>query len=372
MVAEATTNTAHGSRFQTTQANDCAEKSSKSSKSSQMIVKLGEVSYRIEIDSHSSRNVIREILTQLSLKQIYLREKDIYFKYNQKTYEVCADELCLEKDLRKGHFLIIEIFPKLRGGKGGYGAMMKNEAATKKKFVDCYNSKDLKGRRIRDIRNGVDLRKWIKKNKHKQKELDHEREKFRRRKEKIRQMKIKSQVQREGGVFRKQNQDWNSQISTSVRKAYQKKKKLKMNREMVKVFDQDLHEEILEEDLKTEKLITDRVQDKLEKDTSTELDNDLEKQEPDPESIEVNDCIPETVTLKQPEIPDKSIKIENIELESIVSLEKLKKRDPASLKFTLKNLGMKCGGSPQQRAIRLWEIKNDPTLMFSKKYRAKK
>ena len=61
-----------------------------------------------------------------------------------------------------------------------------------------------------------------------------------------------------------------------------------------------------------------------------------------------------------------------IDLSHINSVEELEKLGADHLKHELVRLGLKCGGSPKERAERLWTIKKDPSNLFNPKFLAKK
>lgn len=64
--------------------------------------------------------------------------------------------------------------------------------------------------------------------------------------------------------------------------------------------------------------------------------------------------------------------IENLDITKIPSLEWLVSKGGDYLKKQLQVLGLKCGGTVEMRAQRLWDIKENPALLLSPKYIAKK
>lgn len=58
---------------------------------------------------------------------------------------------------------LIQVESEVLGGKGGYGNNLRMQAAQKKHFDDHGPSRDLNGRRVRDIRNEIMLRDWVRK-----------------------------------------------------------------------------------------------------------------------------------------------------------------------------------------------------------------
>ena len=57
----------------------------------------------------------------------------------------------------------IDLRLKLFGGKGGFGTLMKNQAISKRKFTSTLASRNLNGKRVRDIKNEIRIKKWLKK-----------------------------------------------------------------------------------------------------------------------------------------------------------------------------------------------------------------
>ena len=327
-------------------------------------------------------------------------------------------------NLLETDFIICSVFPICAGGKGGYGANMKNEAANKKKFADCNFSKDLKGRRIIDKRNEIALKKYWKVAAREKAEIEGERrrhfEKLRiQRKEKLEMVVHQERVEFQkidgvlGGVIRDAFAQ-NRRRKVKLRRADRMRKR---NREMEKrggrregeglANSKDLKritkikanigiEEFKEnkeikgyveiKDLKESKKIEQTTDNMEKRDNIIIASNKFEKSKADPIKnsldliIEKNpENLPKMDQIKMQEakittkicVSEKSSNPQII-LTEITSLESLTKLCPVSLKNKLKEMGLKCGGTPLHRAQRLWEVSKDPSLMFSKKYRAKK
>lgn len=57
----------------------------------------------------------------------------------------------------------VDLRLKLLGGKGGFGTLMKNQAIAKRKFTSTLSSRNLNGKRVRDIKNEIRIKKWLRK-----------------------------------------------------------------------------------------------------------------------------------------------------------------------------------------------------------------
>lgn len=73
----------------------------------------------------------------------------------------------------------IRVFPRLPGGKGGFGSMLRAIGAQIEKTTNREACRDLSGRRLRDINEEMRLKKWI------AKQTEREQEREARRKEKL-------------------------------------------------------------------------------------------------------------------------------------------------------------------------------------------
>ena len=62
---------------------------------------------------------------------------------------------------------------------------------------------------------------------------------------------------------------------------------------------------------------------------------------------------------------------EPIELQQLASIADLKSLPIERVTHELKRLGLKCGGTPEDRVQRLWDIKLEPSRLFHPKYLAK-
>lgn len=331
-------------------------------KSTQIIFKVLDQSFVFKITNQTSPNELKTILSSVIKIDEKMIFKNSYLVFKSKSYSwIEINKLFLNVEMEK-KFAVIELFWKLIGGKGGYGAMMKNEAANKKKFEDCYNSKDLKGRRIRDIRNECRLRKWIKKNKTKQKEDYHLRERYEKEMERRNKEKIYQQIKHEQIAFNDRDTKWGNVISNSIRKGKIRRKRIEQN---IQNNSEKNSEET--QDSSMEKInSSEQSKEMVEKEKSVEPAQELiEIKKIEEKPIQIVPLKTEKKVEKIKEI------IRDIDLNSIESINILKTYTANEIKSKLKALGLKCGGRPEERLQRLWDIKENPSLMFHKKYRQK-
>ena len=99
-----------------------------------------------------------------SPKSLYdmLSEADAYLVKNGR--------LVQPENVRPGD--VVQIIPRLRGGKGGFGSMLRAIGAQIEKTTNREACRDLSGRRLRDINEEQRLKNWIDKQAERQKEAE--------------------------------------------------------------------------------------------------------------------------------------------------------------------------------------------------------
>ncbi|CAH0381971.1 unnamed protein product [Bemisia tabaci] len=114
----------------------------------------------------------QEIKMIFSSKYPYLRSSDdFYFMVNGKL--LYDDSVFADREL------IVRMVPKLCGGKGGFGSMLRAIGAQIEKTTNREACRDLSGRRLRDINEEQRLKNWI------AQQADREREAEERKKKKL-------------------------------------------------------------------------------------------------------------------------------------------------------------------------------------------
>jgi len=89
--------------------------------------------------------------------------------------KILNDNLPLEQILSLTN---ISLHLALKGGKGGFGSLLRGQAATKRKITNFDASRDLQGRRIRNVDNHKKLLEWLRKKKEEDERIKHELEEF--------------------------------------------------------------------------------------------------------------------------------------------------------------------------------------------------
>lgn len=196
---------------------------------------------------------------------------------------------------------------RLRGGKGGFSTLIRNEAMHKKRFTDTYNARDLKGRRVGDIKNEILLKKWL---------LQKEDPKEQNRQKSINDVKVNIDDCIKKGTDM-ENLIANSLIKSKDSNKIYAKVEPKVN------LKEYLHQLKEQNNLKDAQKITD--------------------------SNKQNAKLVNHQTLI-------------INLDDIKSYEELCKYHVEDIKHTLKHFGAKIGGRPEERLKRLWDIKVNPVL----------
>jgi len=292
---------------------------------------------------------------------------------------------------------VIDISLSLKGGKGGFGSLLRGQAKSNKKITNFDASRDLQGRRIRNVKLQQKVLEWAKQKREEEKRIQKEVEEFTKAQKEIQGVQRDIRLTQE---FKDKVEKWDNEMSSSIRAGAKKFKKLESKREngddsvlddfaepakKKKVVTEELVKEVNNEKNNTEPL--DGLDSKLSKklaallkdagshnnnnNTEPKLNGELEENKSN--SVQTNNT--ENVKNgKQGMVEEKKEVKEfgQIDLKSINSMQDLIDLGPDHLKHELMRLGLKCGGSLQDRAKRLYDIKLKPELLFDPKYIAKK
>ena len=273
---------------------------------------------------------------------------------------------------------LIQIETEVLGGKGGYGNNLRMQAAQKKHFDDHGPSRDLNGRRVRDIRNEVMLRDWVRKKIKEEKFVE---------KEQALMAKDTSQAEakrlRIQQAYIKIDKEYNNRVkgvTSNIRNAVKiglgkralpsglepfkpvtmeseeeknRKEKIEKNKKLLGIGEKQVPTLAESLGLATKKL---KVQDTPE--SHSQSNNMVEMKESETE-----------VSASQTSAEEKEHK--EIDLKQVSSVEEILAMGGEYLKKELMRLGLKCGGTPLMRAQRLWDIKVNPANLFNRKYLAK-
>ncbi|CAB0002511.1 unnamed protein product [Nesidiocoris tenuis] len=128
--------------------------------------------YPLDIDSklvlHTQSSVICFLFIYLTLHCGFtgLHDGSYFLKSNGRLVTESSD---------LGH--VVEVIPRLRGGKGGFGSMLRAIGAQIEKTTNREACRDLSGRRLRDINEEQRLKKWISQQSDREKELEEKKKK---------------------------------------------------------------------------------------------------------------------------------------------------------------------------------------------------
>lgn len=282
------------------------------------------------------------------------------------------------------------------GGKGGFGSLLRGQAATKRKTTNFDASRDLRGKRIRNVNNEKKLREFLIKKHEDEEKIKNEMEEFKVMESEIKRRQHEVKLTKE---FKNKLERWENQVGESIAIGAQKK-----NQNAISNGKKQSEGGIIEEDIKKieetiddlfkrpqkkicikntiSNLIKTEKQEVIEKLPINELTTrviDLnERNTSEASQKEDKKILADKNSLLEVEMPKEEIKtvidklqFEIIELKDIKSIEELENLGSAHLKAELMRLGLKCGGNLRERAQRLWDIKQDPTNLFNPKYIAK-
>jgi len=129
-------------------------------------------------ESNQDENMAQEFTAEVA-SQLGLDAENFYLTHNGRLLTDCPNQLILDH-----HHIPLVLVPRLRGGKGGFGSMLRAIGAQIEKTTNREACRDLSGRRLRDINEEQRLKKWFAK----QKERELEKEEAKKKKlEKLRQ-----------------------------------------------------------------------------------------------------------------------------------------------------------------------------------------
>ncbi|CAL1607440.1 unnamed protein product [Knipowitschia caucasica] len=129
-------------------------------------------------------------------------------------YVVCNGRV-LEQDQSLDHGLVYRLEPRLRGGKGGFGSMLRALGAQIEKTTNREACRDLSGRRLRDVNHEKEMAEWLKK------QSEREAEKEQRRLEKIQNKLKEPKHQFSDAKFTQQCHELSERLEDSVIKGLQ-------------------------------------------------------------------------------------------------------------------------------------------------------
>jgi len=264
----------------------------------------------------------------------------------------------------------IDVGLKLQGGKGGFGSLLRGQAISKRKITNFDASRDLQGRRIRNVKAHQKIMEWVKKKKEQDKVIKDELDDFNKAQKEKKNIKKDVKLTQE---FMDKVGKWDTEMSSSVRAGAKKAK----SGETAKM--EDFAEPKKKLRTTIEKPKEGELDDKIVQKLAALLEK---KDDKGTVVVEKEVVVSEVITEnKNGAAGDANRKVNGekevvvydpIDLQTINTVEDLVNLGNEHLKHELMRLGLKSGGSLQEKAKRLHDIKLNPALLFSPKYIAKK
>lgn len=130
---------------------------------------------------------------------------DIYFTYNGK-------KLLVDDHISDG---VVRVVPRLLGGKGGFGSMLRAIGAQIEKTTNREACRDLSGRRLRDINEEKRLKSWI------SKKADREREALERKQKKLEKLRSEPKIEFKDKKYEEERTKLTEVVHDAVEKGFQ-------------------------------------------------------------------------------------------------------------------------------------------------------
>uniref|UniRef100_A0A3Q0RJE0 SDE2 telomere maintenance homolog (S. pombe) n=1 Tax=Amphilophus citrinellus TaxID=61819 RepID=A0A3Q0RJE0_AMPCI len=135
---------------------------------------------------------------------------------------LCFQDFYVIRDGRRAHLddplqhgAVYHLEPRLRGGKGGFGSMLRALGAQIEKTTNREACRDLSGRRLRDVNHEKEMAEWLKK------QAEREAEKEQRRLERLQRKLNEPKHQFSDTEYQQQCHDLSERLEDSVLKGLQ-------------------------------------------------------------------------------------------------------------------------------------------------------
>ncbi|XP_068455647.1 splicing regulator SDE2 [Clinocottus analis] len=151
-------------------------------------------------------SLVRDVVTRFLQEQGASSSADFYVVRNGRVSP-------LEQPLHRGAVYHLE--PRLRGGKGGFGSMLRALGAQIEKTTNREACRDLSGRRLRDVNHEKEMAEWLKK------QTEREAEKEQRRMERLQRKLSEPKHQFTDPEYQRQCHDLSERLEDSVMKGLQ-------------------------------------------------------------------------------------------------------------------------------------------------------
>lgn len=154
---------------------------------------------------HIHGGVTTSSLYSLVQEIIPLTKEDIYFTYNGKKLQDDAH-------ISEG---VVRVIPRLLGGKGGFGSMLRAIGAQIEKTTNREACRDLSGRRLRDINEEKRLKNWI------SKKAEREREAQERKQRKLERLRSEPKIEFSDKKYEEERTKLSEVVHDAVEKGFQ-------------------------------------------------------------------------------------------------------------------------------------------------------
>ena len=283
---------------------------------------------------------------------------------------------------------VIDVNLSLKGGKGGFGSLLRGQAISKRKITNFDASRDLQGRRIRDVKHRQKIEEWAKKKRDEEKIIKKEVDEYKKVQKEVQSTQKDIRLAQE---FKDKVEKWDNELGSSIRAGARRTKKPQSKKQensfelddfeepqrRKKVCTEELRETTITEKLDgTGEVLNVKITQKLAKIIEIEAPEASEiiqsegkqEEQKDGQQTENNG---EKVNAEDEKKKEEKV-FPEIDLNAIKTMDDLVNLGADHLKHELMRLGLKCGGNLQEKAKRLYEIKCKPELLFHPKYIAKK
>ncbi|XP_054460858.1 splicing regulator SDE2 [Anoplopoma fimbria] len=151
-------------------------------------------------------SLVRDVLDRFTQRQGVSSSEDFYVVRNGRLSQ-------LEDPLQRGAVYHLQL--RLRGGKGGFGSMLRALGAQIEKTTNREACRDLSGRRLRDVNHEKEMAEWLKK------QTEREAEKEQRRLERLQRKLSEPRHQFTDPEYQRQCHDLSERLEDSVMKGLQ-------------------------------------------------------------------------------------------------------------------------------------------------------
>ncbi|KAF0036946.1 hypothetical protein F2P81_009820 [Scophthalmus maximus] len=285
------------------------------------------------------------------------------------------------------HGAVYNLQPRLCGGKGGFGSMLRALGAQIEKTTNREACRDLSGRRLRDVNHEKEMADWLKK------QAEREAEKEQRRLERLKRKLSEPKHQFTDPEYQQQCHDLFERLEDSVLKGLQASSSRQVTPDDVSAAKRpncDQSETLPQKKKKkktttpaaaacywtgVDELLSSEDDDEESSSSCGAVTMTTHRKQTEPEqsssssSSSENQGPPETRTSENQDPGTSGSEQQPLDLSSVSSIDQLTCLGLDVLKGELMSRGLKCGGSLTERAARLFSVKGlsldqiDPALL---------